>query len=203
VSKVDALIDSRFIFLGLCFNFSGTIYYLRKALRREIKPHLVTWFLWALAPLIAFSAQTTENVGLPSLMTLMVGVNPALIFMVSVRDKEAHWSISKFDIVCGLLSLAGIGVWIVFQKAELGVAFSILSDALASIPTIRKAAIDPKSESWAVYVGAAVGAAITLATLKSWTFSRYAFAGYILVLCFSITAVILIRGLRLEKGRSI
>src|SRR5450432_3754159 len=102
------MISANFIFLALGFNVLGTSFYVRKSLRDEVQPNLVTFALWALAPLLAFVAQITQGVGLVSLVTLIVGVNPAIILLVALRKPGAHWAISKFDIICGVLALVGL-----------------------------------------------------------------------------------------------
>ncbi|MBO3748040.1 hypothetical protein J5X84_18355 [Streptosporangiaceae bacterium NEAU-GS5] len=183
------MIDSRFVFVALCFNVLGTAVYLREALKGRVRPHPVTWFLWALAPGVAFIAQINDGVGLPALVTLMAGVNPLLIFLASIRNKAAQWSISSFDLLCGSLSIVGVAGWLVYRQAGFAVAFSILSDGLAAIPTFRKSRSDPQTESWIVYGCLSVSALITLATIDTWRFANYGFAAYLAVLGISLTTV--------------
>ncbi|MDP2363456.1 MAG: hypothetical protein Q8M94_06755, partial [Ignavibacteria bacterium] len=70
------MIDERYIFIGLALSFLGSVSYLLDTIKGKVKPNRVTWFLWALAPLIAFSAEVKQGVGMASLMTFMVGFNP-------------------------------------------------------------------------------------------------------------------------------
>ena len=60
---------------------------------------------------------------------------------------------------------------------------------------------DPRSESFLNFACLAVSALITLATIRTWSLSHYAFAAYLALLGISMTAVILLRNRRLAAGR--
>ncbi len=192
----NLVIPPDFIFLALCFNILGTALYLRKALRNEVQPHLVSFIIWALAPLLAFAAQVAKGVGLVSLATLVVGVNPAIILLVSLRHPEAHWSVSKFDVACGIISLGGLLAWWHFRDATYAIALAIVSDALASLPTYRKSLSNPESESPVLYACTGISAGIALLTIHAWQFDRYAFAAYLLATSLSLTLILVISGAR-------
>jgi hypothetical protein len=178
----------------------GASWYGRKALRGEIKPHLVTFFLWALAPLVAFAAQVSSGAGATSLLTLVVGVNPAIIFSISIRRPDAHWSVSTFDVVCGALSLIGLGLWLSLRDAQLAVALSIVADGLASAPTYRKVLVDPYSESVVLYLCLLVSCTITLLTIEEWHFTNYGFVVYLALIGLSLTALIAIGRRRYRRS---
>ncbi|MEV0897939.1 hypothetical protein [Actinoplanes sp. NPDC049802] len=182
------------MFLALCFNIVGTAIYVGQNLRGEVKPHLVTFFLWSLPPLVAFTAQLTEGAGVVSLVTLVAGLNPALIFVIALRRPDAHWSASLFDVICGLLSLIGILAWWVSREGLYAIAFAIAADLLASLPTFRKSFIHPESESPALYAFSTISAAITLLSIQNWTFSHFGFAAYLLLTDFGLALIIGIRG---------
>src|ERR1041384_8433548 len=138
------MIDPHFVFLALLFNFLGAGIYVRKALRGQVKPHLVTWSLWAVVPYVAFLAQLSEGVHLPAFVTLVAGVSPTLTLLVSVRSRTAHWKTSRFDIGCGVFAVAGVLCWAVFADARYALVFAIVADALAAIPTFRKPYTNPE-----------------------------------------------------------
>ncbi|GII65330.1 hypothetical protein Skr01_54150 [Sphaerisporangium krabiense] len=195
------MIDPKFVFLALCFNVLGSAVYLRSALQNKIRPHLVTWFLWAVAPYLAFAAQMQEGVGLVSLVTLIAGINPTIIFLATLRSRDAHWSVSAFDLTCGALSIAGLVLWITYRQAGFAVTLAILSDALASAPTFKKSLSDPQSESWSVYGCLSVSSLITLATIDDWKFANYGFVGYLAVLGTSLTMIVLMGSRLRRRGR--
>jgi hypothetical protein len=195
-----SLIDHRFVLLALAFNVLGAGSYMVRLLRSEIQPHIVTWSIWALAPAVAFLAQLHDGVGLPSAITLFTSVSPATVVVVLLIRGNYLLDVTPFDVGCGLLSILGLALWLSLRETGFAVGFAILSDALASLPTYRKAIRRPGSESWITYGCLAVSALITLATVTEWSFARVGFLVYLAVLGSTMTATVLIGGRRARAG---
>lgn len=184
------MIDERFVFLAVALNLYGGLSYLISTLKGEVKPNKVTWFIWALAPLIAFGAAVSEGVGLSSLISLSVGLSPLLIFFASFLNKKAEWKLTTFDITCGILSLLGLVLWGITRAGNLAILFAILADGLAAVPTLVKSFYYPETENYKAFFFAAIAAIITLFTLKNWDFAHYAFPVYIFSICFIFVLLI-------------
>jgi len=105
------MIDEKFIIFGAVLSFIGQISYLTNTIGGKVKPNKVTWFFWALIPLVAFAAEIKQGVGLVSLMTFMVGFGPLTIFIASFVNKKSYWKIHPLDIFCGFLSVSGLVMW--------------------------------------------------------------------------------------------
>lgn len=176
------MINENFIYLAIIFNSVAGLSYLVDTIRGKVQPNRVTWFLWALSPLIAFAAEITQGVGLVSLITFLAGFMPLLIFLASFINKKSHWKLTRFDFLCGGLSLIGLFLWYLSKSGDVAILFSIFADLLAGIPTLRKAYNAPETESARAYSLTAVGSGITLLTLTSWTFANYAFPVYLFIL---------------------
>jgi hypothetical protein len=193
------LIDLHFVLLGAFISLLGGLGYLYGTLAGRVQPNRVSWFMWALAPLVAFAAELQEGVGLQSLMTFMVGIVPLLIVAASFVNRGSAWRITRFDLVCGGLSLAGVGLWALTRSGDVAIVFAILADALAAVPTFVKAAVAPESEGYTPYLGGSISAAITLLTVTDWTFANYAFPLYILAIGLLLTVLVKFRLGRLVK----
>ena len=174
------MIDEKFIFVAVILNLVGGFSYLVDTIKGKAKPNKVSWLLWGLAPMIAFAAQVRQGVGLSSLMTFTVGFSPIIIFFASFLNKKAAWRITKFDLICGALSLLGLMLWAYTKVGNVAILFSILSDFLAGIPTLVKAYKAPETENYQAYLFAGIAAVITLLTIKQWDFAHSSFAIYIL-----------------------
>lgn len=174
------MIDPRFVLLGMAFSLAGSLSYCRAMLRGRARPNRVSWMLWALAPLVAFAAEISEGVGLPSVLTLSVGVGPLCVFLCSFAVRAGRWRIGPVDIACGALSLCAIALWAVSGRGTTAIALSIAADALAGIPTIRKALSSPETEHPLPYLAGVANATITLFTIRHWNFSTAGFPVYIL-----------------------
>lgn len=188
--KLTCMIDERFVFLAVAFNFFGSLSYLIDTVKGKIKPNKVTWFLWALAPLVAFAAQISQGVGLSSLLTFMVGFGPLLVFIGSFVNKKAQWKITNFDLICGALSILGLLLWGITRVGNIAILFAILADGLAAIPTLVKSYQAPETENYKVFLLAMIAALITLLTIKQWDFAHFAFPLYIFSICFIFVLLI-------------
>ena len=187
------MIDRHFAILGAVIAVAGSAGYALDTLRGRTQPNRVSWALWALAPLIAFAAELSQHVGLKSLLTLAVGLGPTLVLIASFVDARAYARVTALDIICGVLALAALAMWALTGRGDIAIGFSILTDLLAAIPTLEKARRTPESESPKAFIGGAVGAALTLLTIRSqdWAFANFGFALYILLIDTTLLALIL------------
>ncbi len=175
------MIDEKFIIIGVILQSIGGVSYLIDTIKGKVQPNKVSWLLWSIAPLIAFSAMVQQGVGLQSLVTFIVGFVPLVIFIASFINKKATWEITKLDIICGILSLLGLGLWMFTQVGNIAIFFSIVADGLAAIPTIIKSYKHPQSESATVYSLGIINALIGVLTITTWNFETYGFPIYLLV----------------------
>jgi hypothetical protein len=193
------MIDPRFAILGALITLAGSASYARDTLRGKTQPNRVSWLMWTVAPLIAFAAEVSQGVGLEALLTFAVGFGPLLVVIASFLDPQAYNRLTRLDVFCGVLSVAALVGWALTGRGDLAICLSILSDLLGAVPTLRKSCTDPGSESAGVFVGGAVGSAITLLAIKTdaWGFASFAFPLYILAIDLVLSSLIL--GPRLRR----
>jgi len=187
------------VLLAAAFNIVGTSTYVIATLRGRTKPNRVTWLLWAVAPLIAFAAELGEGVGLRSITTFMVGFGPLLVFVASLVNRDSYWEISRFDKVCGAISVVALVLWGITRVGNVAISLSIVADLVAGIPTVAKAYRRPETEDHRAFLCAAISAGISLLTIADWRFATVAFPIYILV--FAGLLAVLIRFPRLRPAR--
>ena len=187
------MIDRHFAIVAALVTVTGSAGYALDTLRGRTEPNRVSWLLWAIAPLIAFAAELSEGVGIKALMTFGVGFGPALVVIASFLDERAYARVGRLDIACGVLSVAALAMWAITGKGDVAIAFSILSDAFAAIPTLDKARRAPHTESPKAFVGGVGGAIITLLTIPSgdWVFAGFGFPLYILLIDATLLTLIL------------
>jgi hypothetical protein len=196
------VINQNFVFLGAFIFFFGSIGYFIETLQGKVKPNKVTWFLWSLAPFIAFFAEISQGVGIQSLLIFMFGFIPLTIFFASFVNKKSYWKISKTDILCGSLSVIGIILWKITSVGNIAIIFSIISDLLASLPTIIKAYKNPETENSTLFFANAFSATITLLTVKTWVFQEYGFVSYIFLDSLLIAILVKFKIGKIAKNNS-
>lgn len=140
------------VFVAAISSVIGAIPYIKNTLAGKTKPNRVTWFLWSVAPMIAFSAAVSEGVGWSVLPVFMSGFVPFLIFVSSFANKKSYWKLGKLDYVCGALSLLALILWQVTQNPAVAIVFAIASDGLASVPTLIKAWKYPETETASPFI---------------------------------------------------
>jgi len=185
------MINENFVILGVLINLFGGISYIKDTLRGKVKPNRVSWGLWAVAVTIAFSAEVSQGVGIQSLATFAVGFIPLIIFIVSFFNKKSYWKLTKFDMLCGLLSIVGLILWYITKVGNIAIIFSIFADLTAGIPTLVKSYKYPETENWIEFTSSFISVSIAMLTFKVWTFEYYGFPLYIFI--FDLVAATLIK----------
>lgn len=187
------MLHSNFIIIGTLIGAAGSVAYLVDTVKGKIKPNRVSFLLWSIAPFIAFFAQIKQGVGLEALMTFSTGFQPLMIFIASFVNKQAEWKLTRFDLLCGILSLMGLVLWMITRVGNVAIFFSIVADGLAAIPTIVKACKYPDTEIAWPWIATSFGVILTLLTLSTFTFANSGFIFYILVVDTLIFALVQFR----------
>lgn len=193
------MISDKFIIFGVLLQLWGCLVYARDTLSGKTKPNRVTWFLWFLAPTVAWAAEINKGVGFISIMTLSVGLGPLIVLVASFASKKAYWRLHWTDYICGLLSAVGLVLWLAYKEANYAIILSIASDLLAATPTLVKSFRHPETESVEAYWVAIVNAGITLLAIDTWTVAHYGFPIYIFLVNIAFVAFIKFKvGLKLQ-----
>ncbi len=142
--------ETKIIFLiiisFLAFIF-GTLPYLIKTIKGEIQPNKITWLFWSI-PLFAVLAQYIEGVVTwASFPVFIAGISPFLIFCASFINPKSYWKLQKFDYFVGGGIVMFLILWGITQNVYIAIICSIIADALAAIPTLKKAYTNPETES--------------------------------------------------------
>jgi hypothetical protein len=177
---------------GALLPLAGFASYLRGTLRGTTQPNRVSWALWAAAPGIAFAAQVAGGTSLrAALVTLTLGLGPAVILAASFWNPGACWRLGRLDWACAVLACAALAAWALTRRGEVAIALAITADALAAAPTVTKAWQHPESESPWTYLASGVGAGVTLLTITRPTFAAAAFSTWAVTVCAVISVLIL------------
>ena len=173
------MLPSYFVLIGTLIGAAGSVAYLIDTIKGKVKPNRVSFLLWSIAPFIAFAAQIKQGVGLEALMTFSTGFLPLMVLAGSFVNKNAEWKLTKFDLLCGLLSIVGLVLWQITKVGNVAIFFSILADTLAAVPTIVKSYKYPDTELAWPWISTCVGVVLTLLTLNELSFANSGFIIYI------------------------
>ncbi len=170
------------VFFGAALNLSGVAVYIKDTLKGTTKPNRVTYLLWSIAPMIASGAALVSGVRWAVLPVFMTGFGPFLVFLASFVNPNSYWKLRSYDYICGVFSVLALTLWGITSNPIIAIVFAIISDAFAGLPTLIKSWTNPETESGIAYFLAMLGTLTTFAAIKSWAFSEYGFASYIILM---------------------
>jgi len=186
------MLASGFIAVAILLRLMAGGGYLISTLRGKAKPNIVSWSLWSLTALIAFAAQIYKGGGSEALVTLAIAFGPLAVIAVAVLKDTQSLTLTRLDVWCLSLAIAGIILWIRTKDPLLALLMSIVADILASIPTVVKSYLTPQTESAAAYSLSVISMIVTLLTIRQWSVMSWAFPLYILVINLTFVTLILL-----------
>ncbi|WEV71807.1 hypothetical protein [Bifidobacterium sp. ESL0790] len=177
---------------GACVSAAFSCSYVISTIKGTVKPNRVTWLLWSVSPMIATAAALSTGVTWSILPVFMSGFMPFLVFLSSFLNKKSFWKIGPVDVCCGALSLIALAIWAMTKEPNMAVLLSILSDALAALPTYIKIFKAPQTERAYFYLGGLYSATTSLIAAPNYHFSTIAFAVYLVCLDGSLMLSIIL-----------
>lgn len=176
------MITEKIIYIGVFINLICSIWYIRNIFYKNTRPNLVSFSIWTIAPFVGVYLQLKAGAGLSVFGTFMAGFGPLLIIIFTLIKRNALWKINSFDLICGFFSIIALIIYIITNKLGISILFAILSDGLASFPTILKSLKFPETETALVYLGGIINNVLALLIITNWVFSIYAFSIYFIVI---------------------
>ena len=159
----------------------GSYAYIRDTLKGTSKPNRVSFFLWALAPLIGTSAALYAHADVwATVRIFMSGLMPLLIFLASFINPQSYWKLTAFDYLCGAFSVLALVIWGLADSPQLAILFAAIADGFACIPTLRKAWYYPETETGMAYIMSFIAALIIIPAIPVWNIENSAFQIYLL-----------------------
>jgi hypothetical protein len=168
------------VLIGAIVLLIGTIFYIKETLKGNTKPNRVSWLIWSIAPMIATIAAISDGITWSVLPVFMSGFCPFLVFVASFINKNSYWKLRKIDYFCGLFSILALIFWGIAKEPNVAIILAIISDGLATIPTLIKFWKYPETETIHAYTAAIFNAFTSFFAINIWNFSAYAFPIYLI-----------------------
>jgi hypothetical protein len=164
--------------------------------KRKTKPHIFSWFIWAVVTSIIYALQVSDGGGTGAWPTLGVAILSFAIFLLSF--KKGHKEIKKVDIVFLVLALATIPLWLVAKQPVLSIILLSTIDMLGFIPTIRKSWNLPHSETLFLYALTAIRHALAIVALNKYSIVTWLFPGTWVVANTAFVIILITRRMQLK-----
>lgn len=187
------MLPEYFAFISTLIASLGSIYYLYLTIKGKVQPNKITFFFWGLFPMIAFFAQSEQDVSSVIWITFAMGFLPFLILLAAYFNPGAYWAIKPRDYYLAAIAVVSMLLWYVTENANLAIIFALIADVFASLPTILKAYNAPHSEDWKPYAINSVGFLVGVLAIQNWVFAEYSFVLYFFLLTTFLAALIYYR----------
>lgn len=184
------MLPTNIIYLAIPVTLIGYFFYFKNIFYGTTRPNLVSWILWMLGPFLGVFFQIKAGAGLAALPVFIAGFGPLILIITSLLRKNIFWKVTPLDVVCGILAILALVFYVLTHNLEISIFFAILTDTLASVPTLVKTWKFPETESVAGYVPSIFNATLSLLIIKNWIFSIYSFSIYLILVNITIVSLI-------------
>lgn len=170
------------VIISVFVSLSGSVAYVFDTLKGKTKPNRVSWFLWAVAPLIGTGAAISSGADAwATARIFLAGFVPLIVLIVSFLNKQSYWKLTKFDFACGICSILALIVWFFANSPVLAVLLAATGDGLGSLPTLIKSWKYPETETGWTFVAGFIATLLVLPSITAWNIQNSAFQTYLLV----------------------
>lgn len=165
--------------------------YVYGIVKKSVKPHRVSWAIWATLGIITLSSYVSSGARWSALLAFAAAFNNALIFLLSL--KFGTGGSSARDRYCLAIGLLGIALWAITREAAFALVFAIAADAVGTIVTVEKAYKNPRSESALAWTTACAASLCGLLAVHVYTLAQTIYPTYAFVGGFALAAVTITR----------
>lgn len=185
--------EIKFVFgiIASAIGLAGYVPYFWNLARRKTKPHVFSWFVWGLMNAIGFAAQVVKGAGPGAWVTGISGACTLLIAIFAITRGERN--ITRSDWACLAAALLGIALWVATRNPLTAVVLITLTDAIAFIPTFRKAYWKPYEETMSQFVCSAIKYMFGLSAIASYSVTTALYPASLVVTNGAFVAILLIR----------
>lgn len=151
--------------------------YIKGMIHGEVRPNIVSWVLWAIIQFVVIGAQIAAGISWAVLIPAALAFNTILVLALSLRG-YGYTRYGWLDAICFMLVVLAIVLWKTTNSALFALAFSIVADFLASIPTFIKVYRSPFSESASAWILLVAANVLALISISAWTWGNSSYSLY-------------------------
>lgn len=167
----------------------GNVPYCIDIIKRRVKPHAYSWFVWAIVSGIVFFGQIEKGAGLGAIPTFAAEIFTFINFGLSL--KYGYRQITRSDTYFLVLALAAIAIWIMTSDPTYSVLIAVIIDVIAFIPTIRKTWLEPKTESPTLYTMNVIRHVLALFSMQAYNIATVLHSAAMLITNFIMAALLM------------
>jgi hypothetical protein len=195
------MIDCKTVFaiIAVAIGFVSYIPYFKDIFAGRTKPHMFTWFIWAVLEGTAFFAQASKGAGAGAWVTGTTSILCLSVFVTSLSRGEKDITTSDKLSLGG--AILGIVLWYFSKNALTAVILISITDFLGFIPTFKKSYFKPYEETAKLYVMSVIKLIFALFALKFFNLTTALYPASLVLVntAFVIMTVIRRKSLKISK----
>lgn len=161
----------------------------------RIKPHAFSWFVWGLTTAIIFFGQLAKDAGAGAWATGAIAAACWVIFGLAIFKGQKNFIF--WDWIFLLVALISLILWKLTRGPTIALILLTATDAMATLPTLRKAYHKPFEESLALFSLNGVKSVFSILAFRSYTFAAVLYPVMLVLFNSLVALVILVRRRRL------
>ncbi|MCE5319331.1 MAG: hypothetical protein LLG04_18445 [Parachlamydia sp.] len=166
--------------------------YILSILRHETKPHLVTWWIWTFLGAVITASYYASGAPLNALIVPIVYILGPLVVAL-LCFKYGEYGANAFDLSCFAGGIAGILLWLLTGNPALALYLNLIVDFCGAMPTIRKVALNPRSENLTAWILFLLGNVLNLMSIPYDSFAVMSYPLYMVLVTLIVTSLMLKR----------
>lgn len=171
--------------------------YIIDTLKGNTKPERVTWFIFSVLGLIAFVSQLLLGASWTLVFSGLDTLASVLVFGLSLKyGVGGH---TKLDITALIIATIGVLIAILAKEPIISLLGVILADVSGMALTIKKAYLDPKSETIITWLLAGTASVFGILSAGEMTVGILLYPVYLMVANYSIPLAQFIGNRRIAK----
>lgn len=141
--------------------------YIRDIFKRKTTPHIYTWLIWTILQIVGVIAMLRNGAGIGVLALATGSVICGYVSFLCL--KYGTKNINTFDLLCLLGALVSIVVYVVMKDPLFSIILISAIDFVGSLPTLRKAYVEPYSETVSMFAIFSISGVFTMLALSNYT----------------------------------
>lgn len=166
--------------------------YIRSILQGRTKPHVFSWFIWALGTFVVFLAQLAGGGGMGAWAIGVSGIITAYVAALAYV-KCIDRSITRSDWLFLVVALAALPCWYFTSNPLWAVVILTGVDLAGFGPTFRSAYLRPHDERMGFYSLAAIRNLLVILALEQHSVTTVLFPAAVGITCVIFVAMVLYR----------
>ncbi|HSX06904.1 MAG TPA: hypothetical protein VLG92_04230 [Candidatus Saccharimonadia bacterium] len=158
--------------------------YALDTLKGVTKPERMTWFIFSLLGIVAFISQMGLGASWSLLFSGLDTAGSCLMLLLSLKYGVGGYA--RRDIAALMIAIVGITAAFMFKQPLLSLAGVILADASGTALTVRKAFLDPGSETTITWLAVGTAAVFGMLAVGSWSVSLLLYPAYLVIANYAV-----------------